>query len=276
MRNSFFEIFRIDALGKRIFVRVLFVLLIALNLYFIFFPIGDTNFDVYMAWMNKIIESGDYSSITSLDSIPLTKGNYIFLGISLLVGYIDIMASWLYTGVFIRTYRLRKQPNKAISIGKLIFRFIFLSLISAIVLSIFSVFVLYLFLFFIIIFPYLIMFPACYLSGDRSLVGSFRGMFEVTKGYYLTNSRNLSLLLFVYFIFDIILELLANISIATRAAMVPFVNVFLLLALGRYVGIIYIRMLQLPGGFRIIVNPDMSELENMMKKDNDVPTPDEE
>lgn len=258
MRNSFFEVFKIDKLGKRVFVRVLFVILLSINLFIIFHPIGDTNFDAYFSWMESMMSNPQMIETFNIEDMPLTEGNYLFLGVAFLVAMLDISSSWLYTGLFIRKYRQKNNPKKAISLSKLIFRLIVLIIFSVIIITIFSVFVLYLGIFFIIIFPYIIMFPACYLSGDYSLFGSFGGMVKVTNGYYLLNSRNLSLLLCTLFLGQIVVQLLSGISEATSAAMTPFLNIFLLLSLGRYIGIIYIRMLQLPRGIRILVTQQMN------------------
>ena len=263
MNNSIFEMFKIDKLGKRIFVRILFIVMVLLNLGLIIYPIGDTNFDAYVSWMNKVMENPSILDNLNLDTVPLTDGNIIFLCTVFIVFMLDLASSWLYTGVFIRAYRKKFEPEKAIKIPKLIFRLFILTISCTFLLSIFSVFVLYLFLFFIIIFPYLVMFPACYLSGDKSFLESFKGMVEVTKGYYMINSRNTSIIVCCYLLFDLIIRAL---PMNANTSLIPFLNIFILLSLGRYVGIIYLRMLKVPGGMMVIVTH---------KTDNDVQTPDE-
>ncbi|MCQ2527599.1 MAG: hypothetical protein MJ108_00615 [Saccharofermentans sp.] len=267
MSNSIFEMFKIDKLGKRIFVRFLFVLLVAANLFIIFHPIGDSNFDAYIAFMNKLSQNPEMIESINYNDIPLTSGNIKFIASALIVFLAELGSSWLYTGLFIREYRIRKGLTNAISIPKLIFRLIVLTITFVFLITIFSVFVLYLGLIFIIIFPYLAMFPACYLSGDKNLIGSFKGMIQVSRGYYMINSRNISIIVCCYLLCDLVLMILGNINPAARASMVPIVNVFILMSLGRYIGMIYPRMLRYPGGIRIIVTQQI---------DNDVSDSDEE
>ncbi len=83
----------------------------------------------------------------------------------------------------------------------------------------------------------------------------------------MINSRNISIIVCCYLLCDLILMVLGNINPAARASMVPFVNVFILMSLGRYIGMIYPRMLRYPGGVRIVVT---------VNKDNDVSDSDEE
>ena len=110
--------------------------------------------------------------------------------------------------------------------------------------------VLYLFLIFIIILPYVGMYPACYLSGDSGFFGSFSEMIKVTKGYYLVNARNMTLIVCLLFAGRWMTSSLMSFLPSAAYVIGPLIDIFLALSFGRYVGMVYCRMREVPGGFR--------------------------
>jgi hypothetical protein len=76
-------------------------------------------------------------------------------------------------------------------------------------------------------------------------------MVKVTKGYYLVNARNMSLIVCMYFVGSWITSWLMSFVPSAAYVIEPVINVFLALSFGRYVGMVYCRMREVPGGLRI-------------------------
>lgn len=265
MKSDDYRFFRIDSLGKGIFVKCLFAVLLLVKCSIYFWPIGDPDFSEFVAWTNSLLNNYDPMAMIDFETIPFTFGNAIYLCHTLATNLVLIMGACLYAGVFIRQYRIEHQPNKPgasgylippqylkpISVPKLILRMIILSLCALVVFFPALLFVLYLFIVFIIIFPCVAMYPACYLSGDNGLFKSLVDMVKVSKGYYIVNMRSMSLLMCLYFIGDYITSWIMQLQPAFAYVLGPVLAVFVALATGRYVGIVYCRMREVPGGLRI-------------------------
>lgn len=198
--------------------------------------------------------------------IPLTTGNIIYLMHILASDFVTVFCSFIYTGVYIRQYRLDHKNNEPgdsgylippkflipSSVGKLVLRMVIVFCFSLIIFIPATFVVLYLFLIFIIILPYVGMFPACYLSGDSGFWRSFIDMVKVTKGYYLVNARNMLLIISLYFLGNWMTSSLVSFLPSVAYVTGPMLNAFLALSYGRYVGMVYCRMREIPGGFKPI------------------------
>lgn len=254
MNNSIFEIFKIDKLRSTNFARILFLVLVLLNLTTVFFPLGDNDFSAFSGWYDKLYDAANKNDFDTFDDLmhhlPFTHDNYIFLLHAFIASLLTMIGGLLYTGLFIRDYRIATGKGEtAISMAKLVFRIIILVLgtfLLATPLLIVSVL-----LFFVVIFivPCAIMFRACYLSGDSGFFMSFRSIFTVTRGYYLINSKNIFLLILTGFVFDVIIELVGKISSTAEYVLDSYLMVLLTLATARYIGIIYCRMIDHPRAF---------------------------
>ncbi len=264
MISDDYRFFRIDSLGKGIFVKCLFAVLLLVKCSVYLFPIGDPDFSEFMIWLQRQTENPDMMQI-DFESMPFTVENAIYVCHMLSANFILIMGAVLYAGAYIRQYRINHQPNKAgasgylippkylkvISVPAFIGRSLLLALCVAIIFIPALYFVLLLFLGFIIICPCVAMYPACYLSGDTGLFKSFSEMVKVIKGYYIINMRTMSMLMLMYFLGDYISSGLMRVLPAVAYVLGPLVSVFVALVAGRYVGIIYCRMREVPGGLRM-------------------------
>lgn len=265
MQNPFLDIFRIDSLGKRIFSKAVFTILLLIKCSVSFFPLGDTDFTPFLVWFQNAVNDPNLLMTTTYDQLPLSIGNYIYIAHVALADFALIVGGMIYCGVYIRQYRKEhglKDPGdsgylipppylKPIRVGNLILRIVILSFCLLIIYVPAMIFVLYLFLVFLVIVPCIGMYPACYLSGDRGFFESFKEMVKVTQGYYLINARFMSILLCVYFIGDWITTALGQGIPAVGFVLGPLVGVIMALSFGRYVGIIYCRMREVPGGLII-------------------------
>ncbi len=265
MRNSILDIFKIDNLGKGIFSKIIFTLLMLIKCSVYFFPLGDTNFNQFLIYMQNAMEDPDVLLNASVQDLPLSIGNIIYLLHVTMADFLVIIGACLYCAAYIRQYRkdhkledpgdsgylIPPRYLKPISVGGLLLRMVIVFCFSMAVFLPAALFLLYLFLIFIIILPYVSMYPACYLSGDCGFFASFVEMVKVTRGYYLVNARFMSLLLCLYFLGDWLTSALSSVLPAVAYVLGPFWAVIIALSFGRYVGMVYCRMREVPGGFRI-------------------------
>ena len=249
MTNSLVDIFKIDDIGNRISVRILFVFMLMLRLSEYFFPLGDPDFSSFYNWVNYISSDMDRMMNASYADIPITDGNIIYIMSVLAIDMICLFCAFFYIGYYIKMKRVEEaDPRfKPVGTGKLIFRLIVISAVFAVLYIPLLFSVLYLFLIFIIIFPYLLIFPACYLSGDSDLFDSTLYMSRRQRGYYMVNLRNVSLLIMIYVIGVLLTRGVGLIFPNAGFILKSFVTVFCYLAFARYSGMIYTRMLKIPG-----------------------------
>lgn len=264
MTGTIFDVFRIDRLGKRIFTKVLFTFALLFGMSVYVCPIGDTDFSAFIVYMQKAMSDMEILMNMEWADIPLSNGNLLYMGHILAADFLVLFCSFIYTGVYIRQYRLDHKDNTPGDSGYLIPpKFLIPSSTSTLVLRMVIVFcfsliifipatfaVLYLFLIFIIILPYVGMYPACYLSGDSGFFGSFSEMIKVTKGYYLVNIRNMLFIISLYFVGNWMTSSLVSFLPSVAYVTGPMINAFLALSYGRYVGMVYCRMREVPGGYK--------------------------
>lgn len=256
MGQSIIEIFKIDKLRSTNLARILFLVLVLLNLTTVFFPLGDNDFDKIFDWYDKLLDltkDGDTDAVEQLlKDVPITRGNWIYIAHVSVVEAIVMLGSMWYTGLYIRDHRLDAgMTDKALS-GRALGIRVAILFIGSIVLFL-PLFMISALLFFAVIFviPYLVMFRACYLSGDYSFFGSVKGMFGVTRGFYLTNVKNLLILVAAVLICDLFIEAVGQISTTAEYVLDSYLSVLLSLATARYIGIIYCIMTEHPGSVRV-------------------------
>ena len=263
MGRLFLDIFSIDRLGRGIYPKLSFIFLMLVKCSVYFFPLGDNDLSGLSVWYQNILSDPNlmYENGMIYD-IPLTSGNIIYMFHVLAADFILFAGSVLYSGVYIRQYRKdhgKDTPGnsgylippvylKPISPGKLIGRL--LIFLAAFLLLIIpgEFLVLFLFLIFIIIFPCICMYPACFLSGDTGFFGSFAEMVKITRGYYIINSRIMVVLFSGLMLGNILTSSLMSNLPSMAYVIGPLIEVVFGLAFGRYIGIIYCRMREIPGG----------------------------
>lgn len=264
MANSIFDVFRIDRLGKGIFSKIIFTIGLLAGVSVYLTPIGDTDFSAFITWARRIMS--DYSLFMQANpmDMPLSRGNIIYLIHTLSADFVVFFCGVLYLAAYIRQYRKdhkKEDPGDSgylipprfltpISGGKLVLRMVIVFCFSLIIFIPATFSLLYLFLIFIIILPYISMYPACYLSGDIGFFGSFTEMVKVTKGYYLVNARVMSLIVSLLFVGRWVTSMMLSAIPAAAYVIGPLIDIFLSLSYGRFVGKVYCRMREVPGGLR--------------------------
>lgn len=246
MDNTIDEIFKIDKLGKGIAVKILFAFLVMLRIYVNVFPFGSTDFDNFFGYLSDILEDPDLFWNASLSDIPLSKGNIIFVASILMADFISICGYYVYVGIMIRFMRKGNEKYQPISAGALLFRLSILFMVTFLLFLPGTILLLYLSIFFIIIFPWLFMYPACYLSGDSGFFMSFAEIFRKNKGYYFVNIRNLAVIMLVSLFLQMISSLVGYIYEPVVIVIDTFIYVFTLFCVARYSCLIYRRMILLP------------------------------
>ncbi len=248
MRNSILEIFKLEDLRSPWTSRLLFLLLLLIRSFPILAPIGDTDFTAFYDWAETMLNDTEKMANATVADIPLTKGNLLFLGISFASLFLCVMASTIYSGIYIREYRMGKEDNKLpiIKTGNMFGRLFLMTLLLAVIsvpaaaVSVFFIFVM------VMAVPCIIMYPSCYLSGDSGIFGAAKDMIYRTRGYYLTNAKNICIILLLNWILGFIPTLIEQVSEPAAMITESFIFVFILLALARYAGIIYCRLLEHP------------------------------
>ena len=246
MSNTIEEIFKIDKIGKGIVVKILFAFLVMLRIFVNTFPIGDNNFDNLYGYMNTIIENPELAHTANISDIPISDGNMVFIGSILAVEFLAICSYYLYVGLMIRDMRKGDERFLPIAPSKLFVRLFILICVSFILFFLAMILLLYFFIFFIIIFPWLFMYPACYLSGDSGFFMSFAAVFKKSRGYYFVNVRNLAVVMLASLLLQWIAVILGNVYEPISVVLDAFIFVFTLFCVARYSGLIYRRMLMFP------------------------------
>ena len=249
MSNSITEIFKIDKVGKGIAVKGIFAFLVLLRFSFLLLPDQAYDFKAFEAFSRKIVKDPQLAYNLNPQDIPLSDWNCILITCIVIFIYISILAFCLYVGLFIRDVRLRNgKKGKAIKSSELVSRLVILAVLIPFMYIPTMIFLLYLILLLIIIFPWLIMYPACYLSGDSGLFGSISETYRKTRGYYAINVRNVCIILMVSFFIKTITSLVSEAAPAAGYILNAFAETFILLCMARYAGLIYFKMIEAPFG----------------------------
>ncbi len=250
MSNTIEEIFKIDRVGKGIAVKILFAFLVMLRIAVNVFPVGSSDFDNFISFYSRFAEDPSIAYTMDITDIPISVDNLIYLGSLMLVDMICIVGYYIYVGIMIRYMRQGSESPRPISAGGLVLRLFILTGVSFVVFLpsaiILTIILLYLFLFFIIIFPWLFMYPACYLSGDSGFFMSFAEVYRKNRGYYFVNVRNLAVIMLASLVLQAISMLIGEIYEPVAIVFDSFIYVFTLFCVARYSCLIYRRMIIAP------------------------------
>lgn len=267
------SIFDIDNVGNRWGVRILYLVTVVLNAAVHFNPWADTDFTPLQSWAFEIynmteIDESQYDKL--LTTIPLSQGNIIYL-LTLFISYLILIGSaYLYAAIFVREFRKDKiasikgddaevinyaiehMPDKPIKPSKLIGRFLFLMLITAVIaLPLISIAFYFMFLALIGL-PFIFTAPVAYLSGDKKLFPSIPYAVRMSRKYYFINMRSISLVLIAALIVNFTVPLIANFSLTAFYILNSAITTWVWLSFARLSGIAYCTMRDFPikGGKR--------------------------
>ena len=111
MLTTIRTIFNIDNVGKRWGVRILYLITVVLNAAIHFNPFADTDFSPLESWLMSFYNMTDYDPEvynSLMMTMPLSKGNIIYL-LTLLVGELILIGSaYIYASIYVRQYRIEK------------------------------------------------------------------------------------------------------------------------------------------------------------------------
>lgn len=207
MKKSYFNYFAVDRLGKGILSKILFCLIVFFFTSAYLLNVGDRDFRRYFEFLYDFVENfpkepARFINI-QLTDLPLSKGNLVFLGYSLLMGYLSLVSCIIYMGAYIRFLRKDVYPSMKIkndtltpiSTSKLSLRIILASILALPISLFVSFFALYLFIIFIIIIPFVFMTYAIYLSGDKGFFEGFILGFQELRGHIIRFIGRISIFL---------------------------------------------------------------------------------
>ena len=273
------NLFDIDDVGKRWGVRILFVLIVIMNCAVHFNPYADTNFDALYSWAEQVQAAETSDSVDlSLMIVPLTEGNRIFIATAILTAFITLMASFLYSGMYIKAYREKGEKlnvfGEPIKSSKLALRMLLLTIFSILVAFPFIIVFGSFLLIAVLAVPFLYVIPSAYLSGDYGLFDSFPNVVSRTKGFYLERCRGILLILCVYFLLDYPISFIATFSTTAYYIIDSAFGCWIMLSFARYAAKSYCSMMlgrhwrkmNLPG---LIFNQDAVEAEDTDKLNED-------
>lgn len=231
-----FDMFRIDNLGRRYGVRLLFLISVLLYFAFVAFPIGDTNFKPFISWIrNDYPQLSDYSQL-SIQTMHISNGNLLYLASVLFFVSVLILICNLYSGLYIM---INRPPEKRISIMKFIWRFFVLSFVLILFTIPLAVIFVYFSLVFLFLVPVILLIAPCWLSGDYRFFESFAYSFKLIKGYYWSSFINISMLYGLNYILSSVLSIFNKSQYGAMVVVLSCINIYSVLCLGRYSGILY-------------------------------------
>lgn len=267
------NIFDIDNVGKRWPVRILYLLTVILNAAIYFNPWADTDFTPLYSWMNNVYNMTEYDPEVYnklMTTMPLSKGNIVFI-LTVLVGeLIYLCAAYIYAGIFVRTkrmemaqflaengtdsinYAVARIPDEPIKPRKLFGR-ILLIMLMTILLIVPVVMISSSFMFLALIgLPFIFTAPIAYLSGDKGLFSSIPYVAKMSLRYYFINMRSIMLLLFIIIATDFLVPYISRVSYTAYYIVDAAVTTWIWLSIARAAASAYCFMKDFPikGGRR--------------------------
>ena len=242
------NIFNIDDVGKRWGVRILYLFMVVINCAVHFNPLSDTNFDALYSWAEKVQASNATDTVDlSLMIIPLTEGNRIYLATVILAAFITLIASFLYSGMYIKALRENRSKLKAfgepIESSKLAVRLFILTLFCALIslpfIVVFGSFVLLA----LLAVPFLLVMPSAYLSGDYGLFAAWPNVINRSKGYYLERWRGMLIIICAYLILDFPISLVYSFSTTAYYILDSAFDCWIMLSFARFAANSYSSMM---------------------------------
>ena len=267
------NIFDIDNVGKRWGVRILYMVTVLINAAIYFNPFADNDFTKLTNWVNTFYTITDYESEAFenlISSMPLSRGNVIFL-LTLLLGELIYLASaYIYASVYVRQYRIEKNsligkegaetinyavsslPDEPIKPSKLVGRLLLIMLVTSIVALPLLTISMYFLFFALIGLPFIFTAPVAYLSGDKGLFSSIPYVAKLSMKYYFANMRSIAIVLVAALAVDFAVPYLANLSLTAYYIVDSAATTWIWLSIARLAAMSYCTMKDFPitGGKR--------------------------
>lgn len=250
----FGRLFNIDDIEGNWVVRFMVLFCVVIRSAVFFNPYADMNFSQAYAWLNACESATDISQLPK--TMPFNQGNIVLLVTAFFALFIVLMMGILYSALYVRSYRIRKQKKQTdgegkteepLRYGKIVKRLVLLSLFYLAVSIPFILINSYFLMFFFIGFPFLFTAPACYLSGDKGMFRSLPHVVRLTKGYYLAHIRTLAIIVLFYFFTDALSGLTTYFSMTTFYILSSAFSTWVTFVFGRYAGMAYCAMTEKRG-----------------------------
>lgn len=247
------RMFNIDDIDCKWGVRFMFLFCVVARCAVFFNPYSDTDF----TWLNTWISNFESAQTTEQlpAAIPITSGNIVFLVTAFLALFITLMMGILYSGLYVRYFRIKKMEKEAEAEtegtsgteepqrpGALIKRLLLLTLFYLAVSLPFMLISSNFLLFFCIGFPFLFTAPACYLSGDKGMFNSLPYVVKLTRGFYTVHVRSLVVIVLMFFFTDALAGLTSFFSNTTFYILSSAFSTWITFTFGRYAGMAYCAM----------------------------------
>ena len=105
----YFSALNIDDLGKKWGVRIFYALLTLANFFFMFFPIGDSDFTRVFNWYEDYFANPEkYIMAEEITLPPFSSGNVLYIVSVAAVRLIMILVAVCYASIFVYSKRLDK------------------------------------------------------------------------------------------------------------------------------------------------------------------------
>ena len=248
------RLFNIDDIDCKWGVRFMFLFCVVARCAVFFNPYSDTDFTWLNSWISSLESAQSPDQLPS--AMPLTGGNIVFLVTAFFALFITLMMGILYSGLYVRYFRLKKKEKDTEgtekredpqSIGAMIKRLLLLTLFYLAVSMPFMVISSNFLLFFCIGFPFVFTAPACYLSGDRGMFNSLPYVVKLTRGFYIAHVRSLVVIVLVFFFTDAVAGLTSFVSNTTFYILSAAFSTWITFTFGRYAGMAYCGMKEQKG-----------------------------
>lgn len=245
----FGRLLNIDDIEDKWVVRFMVLFCVLVRSAVFFNPYADMDFSQAYAWLGAFETAADLSQLPN--TMPFNRGNIIFLVTAFIALFIVLMMGILYSALYVRSFRIRKQRKQnegdvkmevPLSLGKILKR---LGLLSLFYLAVSIPFILIssnFLIFFCIGFPFLFTAPACYLSGDKGMFRSISHVVRLTRGYYLAHSRTLAIIVLFFFFTDALSGLTTYFSMTMFYVLSSAFSTWVVFVFGRYAGMAYCAM----------------------------------
>ncbi|MCQ2482735.1 MAG: hypothetical protein MJ153_04555 [Clostridia bacterium] len=247
LSHNFYEAYRIDDLNRKWGARVLFLVLLCFELSLYFAPIGDSNFDAFNEFFERVTNNPENYLVIKPSDVPLTSGNMIYVAFGIFVIAVMIIGAIIYSSIFIRDFRLHSRrfaiteiPSfsitvrsvvdsreekisqeellkkvssnlpecKPIKLSSMILRVLFLAFWVLVLVIPMILLTQFLFFIFILILPGLMMSVTYYVSGDKSLGDAIVTGFKHVRGNYLEYISGILAIGMSFVVVEYIIELL--------------------------------------------------------------------
>lgn len=178
----YFSALNIDDLGKKWGVRIFYALLTLANFFFLFFPIGDSDFTRVFNWYEDYFANPEkYIMADEITLPPFSSGNVLYIVSVAVVRLIMILVAVCYASIFVYSKRLDKaNVSKSFVVKRTLLMCLFIILLYP-----------YIFLFMasssillVAIMPIVSLLVCSFISGDFGMGASFKNAFKSVKGTY--------------------------------------------------------------------------------------------